>query len=62
MIVEDVDDDAAAVTVFRVKSLAALSGVWAVLGKGVDAAMQMQSQGQFLRIIGGNGALDEITH
>ena len=62
MVVEDVNDDATAVAVFRVKSLTALSGMGAVLGEAVNAAMQMQPQGQFLRVLSGDAAFDEITH
>lgn len=62
MIVEDVDDDATAVAEFWIKSLSALPGVRAVLGEAVDAAVQVQAKGQFLRIVGWDGAFDEVAH
>ena len=62
MIVEDVDDDAAAVAEFRIKSLAALPGVWTVMGETVDTAVQVQTEGQFLREIGRDRTFDEVAH
>ena len=41
MIVEDINDDTATVAEFRMKPLSAQPGMWAVLGKTVDAAMQL---------------------
>ena len=41
MIIEDVNDDTATVAELGMKSLSAEPGVWAVLGKAVDATMQL---------------------
>ena len=62
MIVKDIDDDATTVTKFRVESLPALAGMGAVLRQAVDTSMQMQSEGESLRIVDRYGPLDEVTH
>lgn len=62
MIVEDVDDDAAAVAEFRLKSSAALPGVRAVLGETVNSTVKVQSKGQFFREVGRDRAFDEVAH
>lgn len=62
VIVENVDDDAASMAEFRVKSLPASAGVRAILGEAVDTAMQVQAHCQSLWIVGRDAALDKVTH
>ena len=62
MIVEDVDDYAATVTKFRMESLSALSGVWAVLGEGVNPAVQVESLSYLFRVVTRQRSFDKVSH
>ena len=62
VIVENVDNDTASVTEFRVKPLSASACMWAVLGEAVYTTMEMQTQGDFFGIICSDAAFDKVTH
>lgn len=62
VVVENVDDDAAAMPEFRVQPLPALAGVGAVLGEAVDATVKVQPQSYFWGINRGNRAFDKVAH
>lgn len=62
MIVEDVDDNAAAMTEFLLQPLAALAGIATVLSEGVNTAVQVQAFSNFLRIFCRDGAFNKISH
>jgi len=62
MIVEDIDNDPFAMAEFRLEPLPALSGMNAGLCKGVDATVQVQTEGQTIWKPGRYGAFNEVAH
>ena len=62
MIIEDIDNDTAAMAEFRMESLSALSSMGAVLGETVNAAVQMQTESNFLWVAGWYGPFNKVTH
>lgn len=62
MIVKDVDDDPAAMAVFRVQPVPASSGMQVAVGKGVDAPVKIQALCDPPGVAVGDRTLDKITH
>ena len=62
MIVEDVDDDPAAMAVFWVQTIPASAGIKVTVGKGIDAPVKMQALCYASGEVIGYWPLDKITH
>lgn len=62
MIVKNIDNNPSPVAVFLVQPFPAPAGMEVVVGKAVDAPMQVQSLRYRLGVVFGNRTFDKIAH